>query len=71
MLIHRFLISGIAIWSSLVASFGSSVFSPAAAGVVREFHFGKEVGTLGTSLFVLGMPLGQSYVRFATFLAIV
>ncbi|KAE8447016.1 hypothetical protein EG329_011150 [Mollisiaceae sp. DMI_Dod_QoI] len=51
-------ISGISAWSSLAATFGSSIFSPAAAGVEREYHVGSEVGTLGTSLFVLGYAFG-------------
>jgi hypothetical protein len=55
---RRLYISGIAIWSSLSATFGSSIFSPAAVGVDREFHVGTEVGTLGVSLFVLGYAFG-------------
>ena len=55
---YRLYISCIAIWSSLAATFGSSIFSPAAVGVEREFHVGTEVGTLGTSLFVLGYAFG-------------
>jgi DHA1 family multidrug resistance protein-like MFS transporter len=54
----KLIISGIAIWASLAATFGSSIFSPAATGVDREFHVGTEVGTLGTSLFVLGYAFG-------------
>jgi DHA1 family multidrug resistance protein-like MFS transporter len=55
---RRLYISGIAIWSSLSATFGSSIFSPAAVGVEQEFHVGTEVGTLETSLFVLGYAFG-------------
>ena len=54
----RLLISGIAIWSSLAATFGSSIFSAASPGVEREYHVGIEVATLGTSLFVLGYAFG-------------
>ena len=57
-MLRRLIISAIAIWSSLAATFGSSIFSPAAVGVEREFHVGTEVGTLGTSLFVLGYAFG-------------
>ncbi|KAG0650800.1 putative transporter [Hyphodiscus hymeniophilus] len=51
-------ISLIAIWCSLAATFGSSIFSAAAVGVDSEFHISQEVGTLGTSLFVLGYAFG-------------
>lgn len=54
----KLIISLIAIWASLAATFGSSIFSAAAIGVDREFHVGTEVGTLGTSLFVLGYAFG-------------
>ena len=56
--VNRLSISGIAIWCSLSATFGSSLFSPAAVGVQKEYHVGSEVGTLGTSLFVLGYAFG-------------
>jgi len=58
--VFRVVISLIAIWASLSATFGSSIFSPAAAGVEQEYHVGSEVGTLGTSLFVLGYAFGPS-----------
>ncbi|KUJ18669.1 MFS general substrate transporter [Mollisia scopiformis] len=54
----KLIISLIAIWASLAATFGSSIFSAASVGVEREFHVGIEVATLGTSLFVLGYAFG-------------
>lgn len=52
------LISLILIFDSLAATFGSSIFSPAATGIEAEFNVGSEVATLGTSLFVLGYAFG-------------
>jgi DHA1 family multidrug resistance protein-like MFS transporter len=54
----RLYISLIVIWAPLSATFGSSIFSPAASDVEAEYHVGMEVGTLGTSLFVLGYVFG-------------
>ncbi|KAH6720269.1 major facilitator superfamily domain-containing protein [Leptodontidium sp. 2 PMI_412] len=54
----KLLLSAILIFDSISATFGSSIFSAAAVGVEAEFHVGKEVGTLGTSLFVLGFAFG-------------
>ncbi|CZR50320.1 related to fluconazole resistance protein [Phialocephala subalpina] len=54
----KLVISGIAIWCSIAATFGSSIYSPGSVGVEREFHVGTEVGTLGVSLFVLGYAFG-------------
>ena len=54
----RIFISLVVIFDALTATFGSSVFSPAAAGYEKAFHVGTEVGTLGTSLFVLGYAFG-------------
>ena len=48
------IIAIILIFDSLTATFTSSVFSNAATPVGKEFHVGREVTTLGTSLFVLG-----------------
>lgn len=55
---YRLWISAIVMFNSLTATFGSSIFSNAAVGVEAEFDVGSEVGTLGTSLFVLGYAFG-------------
>ena len=56
----RLYISAILIFDSLSATLSSSIFSNAATGVEKEFHIGAEVGTLGTSLFVVGYAFGPS-----------
>ncbi|KAI7548545.1 MFS general substrate transporter [Hortaea werneckii] len=43
---------------SLIASFGSSIFSAALSSVAAHFGFGSEVGILGVSLYVLGFATG-------------
>ena len=53
----KLIISAILIWDSLAATFASSIFSPAGIYVGQEFHIGREVVTLATSLFVLGEAL--------------
>lgn len=45
-------------FDALSASMGSSIFSSATAPVAAEFGVGREVGTLGTSLFVFGYAFG-------------
>ena len=52
------LIATILIFDSLSASLSSSIFSNAAPAIEREFHVGREVATLGTSLYVLGYAFG-------------
>jgi DHA1 family multidrug resistance protein-like MFS transporter len=47
-------------WTTLTASFASSVFSPAVAGIAAEFSISTEVGLLGVSLYVLGFAFGPS-----------
>ncbi|KAF7190142.1 putative transporter C36.02c [Pseudocercospora fuligena] len=54
----KMIITAILIFDSLAATFASSIFSPAAMYVEREFHKGREVVTLATSLFVLGYAVG-------------
>lgn len=54
----KLIISSILVFDSLAATFSSAVFSPAATAVGQEFHVGREVTTLGTSLFVLGYAFG-------------
>lgn len=46
----KIIISAIMIFNALAATFASSIFSPAASYVGREFHIGREVTTLATSL---------------------
>lgn len=54
----KLIISSVLIFDSLAATFASAVFSPAATAVGSRFHVGREVTTLGTSLFVLGYAFG-------------
>jgi DHA1 family multidrug resistance protein-like MFS transporter len=41
-------------YTTFVAVFGSSIFSAGIPFVAAHFKVGREVGTLGTSLYVLG-----------------
>ncbi|KAL9108785.1 MAG: hypothetical protein Q9227_006442 [Pyrenula ochraceoflavens] len=45
-------------YTTLVAAFGSSIFSAATTVVATAFHVSTEVGTLGLSLYVLGFATG-------------
>ena len=54
----KVLIGVILVWDSLAATLASSIFSAGSQFVGEEFHVGREVVTLGTSLFVLGYALG-------------
>lgn len=54
----KLLITSILILDSFAATFASSIFSAATARVGEDFHKGREVVTLGTSLFVLGYAIG-------------
>ncbi|UPX20263.1 uncharacterized protein EKO05_0010502 [Ascochyta rabiei] len=45
-------------FDALSASMGSSIFSSATMPVAAQFGVGREVGTLGTSLFVFGYAFG-------------
>jgi len=44
--------------ATLVVTYASSVFSSASTVVAEQFNVGSVVGTLGTSLFVLGYAVG-------------
>ena len=55
---RKLLIGAILAYDALAATMGSSIFSAGIPGVLRTFHVGEEVGTLGTSLFVLGYAFG-------------
>lgn len=48
-------------FDALSASMGSSIFSSATAPVAAKFGVGREVGTLGTSLFVFGYAFGPLF----------
>jgi len=51
---------GILIFDSIIATFSSSIFSPAGPYFGAEFGQGQESQTLATSLFVLGYAVGPS-----------
>ena len=55
---RKIVIASILILDAMAATFASSVFSPAMTAVGQHFHKGREVVTLGTSLFVLGYACG-------------
>ena len=48
---------------TLVAAFGSSIFSTATGVVSKVFGISAEVGTLGVSLYVLGFATGMFSIR--------
>jgi len=56
----KLIVASVMIFDSLAATFASSIFSPAASYVEKEFGMGREVVTLATSLFVLGYAVGPS-----------
>lgn len=45
-------------WTTLIASFASSIFSAATTNVASKYHVSAEVGVLGLSLYVLGFATG-------------
>lgn len=49
----KLLIGTILVFDSLAATFASSIFSAASSAVGEKFQVGREVVTLGTSLFVV------------------
>jgi len=55
---RKLYISAILIFFALAATFASSVFSACQSAIEQEFGQGREVVTLGTSLFVLGYAMG-------------
>ena len=55
---RRIYIAAIVAFFSLAATFGSSVFSAPLRVVAEIYHVGTEVGTLATSLYVLGYAFG-------------
>src|SRR5205809_5220209 len=48
-------------YTTLLAAFGSSIFSSATRAVAAHFHVGAEVGVLGVSLYVLGFAVGPIF----------
>ena len=54
----KILIGAMLAFDALAATMGSSIFSSGIPKVAQTFHVGQEVGTLGTSLFVLGYAFG-------------
>lgn len=56
----KLIIASILVFFSLSATFASAVFSAGGVAIGEEFHVGREVVTLGTSLFVLGYAVGPS-----------
>ena len=56
----KLIISGVLVFFSLSATFASSIFSAGTVAIGEHFNVGREVVTLGTSLFVLGYAVGPS-----------
>jgi len=54
----KLVISSILILDALAATMASSIFSSTMQSIEDHFHIGREVVTLGTSLFVAGYALG-------------
>ena len=54
----RIFIATILAFNSVCATFASSVFSAATTVVARDFSVSREVGTLTTSLYILGYAFG-------------
>ncbi len=54
----KLLIGVMLAYDALAATMGSSIFSAGIPKVLTTFHVQEEVGTLGTSLFVLGYAFG-------------
>ncbi|KAL0470521.1 major facilitator superfamily domain-containing protein [Neurospora intermedia] len=47
-------------YTSLVAAFGSSIFSSATTSIARIYHVNQTVGILGVSFYVLGFAFGPT-----------
>lgn len=56
----KVIIGAVLVFFSLAATLASSIFSAGSSAVGQEFNVGREVVTLGTSLFVLGYAMGPS-----------
>ncbi|KAL4928884.1 MFS transporter/fungal specific transcription factor domain-containing protein [Aspergillus undulatus] len=55
---NKVYISSIVCFGTLTASFTSAIFAPGTEGASKAFDVGSEVGTLGTTLYVLGFAFG-------------
>lgn len=60
MISHRLVTAAIMGYTTIVAAFTSSLFSPAIPYVAKEFGVSREVGILGVSLYVLGFATGPT-----------
>lgn len=56
--ITRLYVSSIACLGTLTASFTSAIFAPGTVSASKAFGVSSEVGTLGTTLYVLGFASG-------------
>jgi len=56
----KVIIGSVLVFFSLAATFASSIYSAGSGAIGQEFNVGREVTTLGTSLFVLGYAMGPS-----------
>ncbi len=56
--IPRLIISATLAYATFIPAFSSSIYSPTIPAISAEFHVSQEVGTLGITLFVLGLGLG-------------
>ena len=54
----KLLMGAMLAFDALTATMGSSIFSASTSLVANEFGVGREVGTLGTSVFVFGYAFG-------------
>ena len=55
---RKWSIVGAIILVDLTVSWGASGFSPGSTKFIKNFHVSTEVGTLGLSMYVLGLALG-------------
>jgi DHA1 family multidrug resistance protein-like MFS transporter len=56
----KLITSAMLAYTTVTATFTSSIFSAGTFAVAEEFHVGVEVGVLGTSFFVLGFAFGPT-----------
>lgn len=55
---YRIMLGSLLTFCALMTSFTSAVFPVTVSFVTKEFGFGREVGALGTTLYVLGFSTG-------------
>lgn len=58
---YRILLGSLLTFCALMTSFESAVFPVTVPYVTKEFGFGREVGALGTTLYVLGFSTGPVF----------